>query len=559
MKAALLPLLLLATVASAQTSNTPPGSPAATPAPAGASPSAPAAVQPSTDKARPDASAGTADARAPSPAPTGASTPPVAAPGAEPSAAANTAPAAPEAPPPTLDERAARRGPMGGTQPLPKTVKREYVRAGGASGYLYRPTQKGARQRIGILLMHYAADYSTFPTCTEMAQRGYSVLCMSNGAGNLNDKLVDAYSSVKYLRGRADIDTVILWGHSGGATLLTAYQMIAENGVQSCQDEAKISKCPDSLQGLLPADALVLADSNWGNAGMALLSLDPAVVLQDDGLRINPAINLFSPANGYVQGANANYSPAFIQSFQQGVAKRSQKLLQAAEARLKAIEAGKGRFNDDEPFVVAGAKSSATNNKLFTQDTRLMAHTRGKWPLVHADGSITVEVVRSVRKPNPVGSLTGRFEMGALNTTVRNYLLEQAIRVSDQFSYGADSISGVEWTSSYSSTPGNITQIRVPTLVMGMTGGYEFLAAETIYQQSAARDKRLAFIEGASHMYDTCTACESRPGQYGNTLKTLHDYVDQWLSDKARLGKTGTAARAGTATGGGSGAGTASK
>lgn len=48
--------------------------------------------------------------------------------------------------------------------------------------------------------------------------------------------------------------------------------------------------------------------------------------------------------------------------------------------------------------------------------------------------------------------------------------------------------------------------------MLGMTGSYEFLAAELLYHQSTTKDKQLAFIEGASHMYDTCTACEKTAG-----------------------------------------------
>ena len=132
------------------------------------------------------------------------------------------------------------------------------------------------------------------------------------------------------------------------------------------------------------------------------------------------------------------------------------------------------------------------------------------------------------------GSSTGRLST-AINTTVRNFLIDNAVRVSDDYYFDESSVHGVDWTSTYASPPGNIENIRVPSLFMGMTGNYEYLAAETIYANSAATDKSLAFVEGASHMYSTCKQCEKTPGEFGDTIKTLYDYADKWLSKPGRF------------------------
>lgn len=435
-----------------------------------------------------------------------------------------------------IDTLSAGRAPLGGKSPqLDKRVTREYVRADGAAGYLYRPAQPSPKSRTALLVMHYAADYTTLSVCGEMAQRGYSVLCMKNSGGTLDERLLDVYASMQYLRSRIDVSQIVLWGHSGGATLLSAYQMIAENGVQSCQGTEKIHPCPDYLQGMPKADGVIWADSNWGNAVMTVLSLDPAVKVQDNGLQIDQAFNLYNPANGFNSQGNSNYPATFIQRFQAGVAQRNNALLNDAQIRLKNIEAGKDQFTDDAPFVVAGAGSTGPNNKLFLQDTRLLARTKGQWPLIHKGGTQTVQIVHSVRPPRPISGLTARLNLGAANTTVRGWLTDNAIRVNRNFSYDAEGVYGVDWTSTYAATAGNVTQIRVPSLILGMTGGYEFLAAELLYNQSPAKDKRLAFIEGATHMYDTCAACEKTPGQFGNTLTTLFDYADKWLAAKERF------------------------
>ena len=145
------------------------------------------------------------------------------------------------------------------------------------------------------------------------------------------------------------------------------------------------------------------------------------------------------------------------------------------------------------------------------------------------------QVVHSVRVPENLTSHTPSLEKGGLTTTVRRFLNTYALRVTDDFGYDEDSIRGIDWSSSYSNPPGSVEGVTVPLLAMGMTGHWEYLAAETIYEHAKSADKTIAFVEGATHGYTTCTKCEKYPGQFGNTLKTTYDYVDSWLSKKGRL------------------------
>jgi hypothetical protein len=110
----------------------------------------------------------------------------------------------------------------GGPAPLDPSVKRTPVQAGKATGFLYQPAGPGEKARIGVFVMHFGSDYSNFSACSELSTRGYTVLCTKNSAGGLNDILPDARSSVEYLRGVDGVRKVVLWGHSGGATLMTS-------------------------------------------------------------------------------------------------------------------------------------------------------------------------------------------------------------------------------------------------------------------------------------------------------------------------------------------------
>jgi hypothetical protein len=165
--------------------------------------------------------------------------------------------------------------------------------------------------------------------------------------------------------------------------------------------------------------------------------------------------------------------------------KREQQLVKAAQERLKLIEAGQGRFADDEPFVIPGGNSSGPNNKFFAQDVR--------------------------------------------------FLSTNAIRVSDDFGFDETSIHGVDWASSYTAPFSTIRTVKVPLLTIGMTANWEYLAAESIYENAASSDKTIAFVEGAQHVFTPCRPCEKTPGKFGDTVKTLYDYVDGWLATPSRF------------------------
>ena len=422
-------------------------------------------------------------------------------------------------------------------------VKTTFVRLGsGVPGVLYEPVAPGPKSAIAVFAMHSEVDYLEFSACTELSKRGYRVLCANNSTHkggidsdlNIDSILLDAKLAVTWLRHYPGVRKVVLLGHSGGGTLMAAYQSIAESGLKACQGPEKIIKCSNSLAGLPPADGLMLLDSNYGLGAMMLFSLDPAVTDEASGLKLDLALDLFNPGNGF-NPHGSQYNADFIRRFQTAVGKRNNRLVQTALDRLAKIEAGQGRFSDDEPFLVPGGNYLGFNNRLFTQDTHLLAHTHKAWPLLRPDGSTVTQIIPSVRVPENVASNTTSLQKGALRTTVRGFLQTLALRVSDDFGFDADTIHGIDWTSSYALPAGSVRTVTAPLLTLGMTGHWEYLAAEIIYENARSSDKTIAFVEGATHVFTTCKACEKTPGQFGDTLKTTYDYVDGWLSKPGRF------------------------
>lgn len=407
----------------------------------------------------------------------------------------------------------------------PAPIKTTFVRLGaGVPGVLYEPVAPGPKAGIGLFVMHPTEDYLEFAACTELSKRGYRVLCANNAMSKTNTEndftmdrsLLDAKLGVAWLRKQPGINKVILLGYSGGGVLLSSYQAVAEGGLKACQGPEKIFKCPGTLAGLPAADGLMILNANYGSAMMALLSLDPAVSDETDGTKVDAALDVWNPANGF-DPKGAKYTPEFTRRFHAGVARRENRLIAAARDRLQKMQAGQGRFTDDEPFTIPGAATNPQNNKFFTQDPRFISRTHKAWPLLHKDGSTTTEIIRSVRAPTNLERTTPLMFTGALKTTVRRFLGNYAVRVTDDFGYGEDFIRGVDYTSTYTIPAGSVQGIQVPLLTMGIIGRWEFLAAEIVHEHAKSADKTLMFAES------------------NDMPKVFYDYVDSWLSKPGRF------------------------
>ena len=419
------------------------------------------------------------------------------------------------------------------SQPVsPAGVVSTFVKIKGVDAVVSRPAARNAHSGVAIVIMHDEADSLDNPEAPRLAAAGYVVISSNARTGpdpedhdtNWDNVLADVRTVATYARALPGISKLVLLGHSSGAPLMAAYQNIAENGVKACQGPEKLVKCPDALAGGPRADGIILLDPIFGIGATVLASVDPAI--GDDPRKPDPALDSFNPANGFA-AKGASYPAEFRRRYFAAEAARNNRLIDQALARLKAIQAGQGRFVDDEPFLVAGATRAP---RLWRPDLSFLSHTRRAHPLIHPDGSVTVEVIRSVRPPSGTEQPSARLAGGALNTSVRRYLNTFATRALPDFSVGEDYITGVDWASSNTNTPNNVEGVSVPMLVMGMTGHYWIVSAEMAYDHAKSTDKTVAFVEGATHGFTPCEACAKTPGQYGDTVARTFDYVTQWLN-----------------------------
>jgi pimeloyl-ACP methyl ester carboxylesterase len=404
---------------------------------------------------------------------------------------------------------------------------------GNGPALLYQPSAANPRTtHIGILVMHPNSSFLEHPTIVGarggagLAALGYTVLAQnstmsSNDLLDTDKLLLEVSRGVKYLRSVPGVTKVVLLGHSGGGPTMAAYQFIAENGVKACQGPERIVPCPDALAGMPAADGVILLDTSLGFGAITLTSLDPAVV-DERAVRLDPRLNLYNPANGFHPPTGGTYSAGFVQAYAAGQAKRMQRLIDTALARLKAIDAGQGKYANDEPFDVPGADLGP--GQLWSYDLAIGARTHEAHVLVKQNGVRTTEVIHSVRIPYKTETSPIPRTNAAYVTTVRRFLNTWAVRPQANYGYGPDYIRGIDYQSSYNSVPSAVEKIKGPLLVVGMSAGQLIVTAETVFDHAASADKTLLFIEGATH---GTTPVDW--DKYGNTTATTVNTFDEWM------------------------------
>ena len=241
-------------------------------------------------------------------------------------------------------------------QPRPEYIQFEPPTVKGA---LYRP--ESGEADIGILIIHRVNNFLGHGAAWQLARRGFVVLAMNSRFDNNEAAVIweaialDVKLGVEFLRKTAGVRKVILFGHSGGAATLSFYQAVAEKGIAFCRTPQKLTACGSELANLPRADGLILADASSGNPVGLLRSLNPAVVSEGDPKALDPALDPFSPANGFNPDGPASYSPEFRQRYYAAQSARMNRLIELALAQVRQLGTERAMFPDDNVFLIVRA------------------------------------------------------------------------------------------------------------------------------------------------------------------------------------------------------------
>jgi len=324
-------------------------------------------------------------------------------------------------------------------------------------GVYYSPNK--GKPRTAFIATHYNGDNSGQYLADFLAERGYGFLGWNSryrGAEAyflLEHALIDIHAGVRWLKEVAKVDNVVLYGNSGGGSLMGAYQSQARGVTIS---PAPDNELPDALHELTPGDAYVSLNAHRGRPEVLTSWLDPSVTDEFDPTAVDPELDMYNADNG------PPYSSEFIE-------------------RYRAAQVGRNqRITDWCLSEIARLKSHGMHERAFIL-SRTWADLR------FLDGTIDPSARELNRCYGGIPKVANYGPRGiGVMCTLRNWLSM--------------------WSLQYSHCIGapHLNRITVPSLVVQGTADTGIFPsdARSILEDLASEDKQLEMIPG-DHMMTT--------------------------------------------------------
>ena len=198
-------------------------------------------------------------------------------------------------------------------------------------GLYYTPT--GARPRTAFIATHYNVDFSEHYLGDLLAERGFGFLGWNTRfRGNeafflLDHALIDIGAGVRWLRAQG-VERVVIVGNSGGGSLMGAYQSQATT---PNLEPTLGMRLPEAVDDLPACDAYVSLNAHPGRPEVLSHWMDPAVVDENDPTSVDPALDMYEPANG------PPYSDAFVATYRAAQTARNDRITDWALAEIERL------------------------------------------------------------------------------------------------------------------------------------------------------------------------------------------------------------------------------
>jgi hypothetical protein len=259
------------------------------------------------------------------------------------------------------------RNPPGGTACTPLVL--ETADRAVAQGWLYA---RGGEDTV-VVVMHPRANFSHHYVTPGLLDAGLAVLnvnsrWLNNDATLVHEQvLLDVAAALAEARRR--YDRIVLCGNSGGASLFTFYlhQALAPAGERLTDTAA--GDPFDLNQFELPgADAMVYLAGHPGEGHFLLHAIDPSVVDEHDPVASDASLDLYDPANGFVEPpAEPRYERSFLEAYRAAQRARVERI--DAEARARVARRRDARRRWGESHDVADRRASIATDFLCVYRT----------------------------------------------------------------------------------------------------------------------------------------------------------------------------------------------
>ena len=210
-----------------------------------------------------------------------------------------------------------------------------------------------------VTLMHPRQDVTHHALVPYLLRAGFATWTQGSRSPNNDLNLLHEQAVLDFAAGQqflraAGFDHVVALGHSGGGTLTALYCQQA-----SLPPDERLSTTPGGRPVPLQDTRLPLPDGviflapHPGQGALLARMIDPSVIDETDPLSVDPELDAFSPANGFVAAPECSrYSAEFIAHYRAAQLDRVRRIDELARAAVdeaqRANRAFKARGDDAE-------------------------------------------------------------------------------------------------------------------------------------------------------------------------------------------------------------------
>lgn len=384
-------------------------------------------------------------------------------------------------------------------------------------GLFWSPETAG--RPIGVLLMHPRVDFTRHYAIPRLVAAGFSVLALNGRNPNddtdtVHEELVlDVAAGVDHLRKERGAEKVVLFGNSGGGSLMGLYQSEARRA-----PETRIARTPAGAPTLLPratlapADALVLVAAHRGQGHVLLRCIDPAVVDERDPTLTDAALDMYAPDNGFRPPPEpSEYAEDFVPRYRAAQIERVRRLDALAMALLEPARRARRE-----------AKAPGFEALPFAERQRVERDVHRRHVMVVYRTMANLDYVDHRLDPSP-----------------RDYgsLLSERPDLMNHATPGfARTVTPRAWLSTWSGLRANadlaktLPEVKEPVLVVHAERDKEVFRRadfETICGAVASEDRTFEVIAGAGHYFEPPFGEREAPH-----VEALMDRVVPWIEER---------------------------
>ena len=346
------------------------------------------------------------------------------------------------------------------------------------------------RPKTVVVTRHPNDDRQRHYMLRPAAERGYAGFGMKSrwwGEHGIHEELLlDIAAAVRYLKKERGFERVIFTGQSGGGSLFAFYQSQAETAPPNRYKETPAGDPPDlNKHEMIPGDGIVILNANEGEGLHLTHHLDPSIIDESDPLSVDPALDMYNPANGFkMPPESSRYTPEFTKKFRAAQWARAERLTERARGYIR--ERALYRSLLKQPGFEKLPLEQRLEIERRAEHLPMMILYRSE-----ADLDYTDQITRPTDRAYG-SNRSDRPDVFNLEPEARTRSIRPDVYLS--------TMSG---PASRARLHENIKNVTVPTLVLVGTAdrGTYVWEQEKTYESAGAKDKSIVKIEGADHAW----------------------------------------------------------